>query len=229
MTDTQIGGNRTDFPSTKWGLVRLAARDTASMDSIIRVYWKPLYFFVRQKGFDNEAAKDLVQGFLTLLVSRKAFASADPARGRFRSLLLASLENFIKDRRKESLRAKRGGGEKPLPLDFAGGEEEYARSSDKRGSPEYLIGRTWAKCLFAECLSQIEANPLHALALKLHLAGEDYASIARRTGLSETAARTAVHRLFGQFRDILTRHLLSIAIKESDLPEEIDEFISLLR
>jgi len=229
MTDTRIGGNRTDFPSTKWGLVRLAGRDTGSMDSILRVYWKPLYFFVRQKGFDNEAAKDLVQGFLTLLVSRKAFASADPSRGRFRSLLLASLENFIRDRRKESVRTKRGGGQKPLPLDFAAGEEEFSRGGKSRGSPEYRVGRAWAQSLFAECLSQIQASPVHGTALRLHLAGEGYASIAERTGLSEAAARTAVHRLFGQFREILTRHLLSTAVRESDLAEEIDEFISLLR
>ncbi|HEV3028116.1 MAG TPA: hypothetical protein VG457_11120 [Planctomycetota bacterium] len=198
------------------------------MDSIIRVYWKPLYFFVRQKGFDNEAAKDLVQGFLTLLVARKAFASADPTRGRFRSLLLAALENFIKDRRKESGRTKRGGGQKPLSLDFAAGEQEYV-GGDRRGSPEYRVDRTWAQCLFAECLAEIVASPSHASALRLHLAGEDYVSIAHRTGLSEAAARTAVHRLFGQFRDILTRHLLSTAIKESDLPGEIEDFISLLR
>jgi RNA polymerase sigma-70 factor (ECF subfamily) len=208
--------------------VRLAARDSTSMDSIIRVYWKPLYFFVRQKGFDNEAAKDLVQGFLTLLVTRKAFASADPARGRFRSLLLAALENFIKDRRKESGRTKRGGGQKPFSLDFASGEREFV-GGDKRGSPEYRVGRIWAQSLFAECLGQIQASPSHASALRLHLAGEDYASIAQRTGLSEAAARTAVHRLFGQFREILTRHLLSTAVQESDLAEEIEDFISLLR
>jgi len=229
LTDTQIGGSRRDFPSTKWGLVRLAARDTASMDSIIRVYWKPLYFFVRQRGFDNEAAKDLVQGFLTLLVARKAFATADPARGRFRSLLLSSLENFIKDRHKESGRAKRGGGQAPFSLDFADGEREYVGGIDPRQDPEYRIGRAWAQSLFAECLGEIEASPAHASALRLHLAGEGYPSISQRTGLSEAASRTAVHRLLGQFRDILTRHLRSTAVQESDLPKEIEDFIALLR
>lgn len=229
MTDTQIGGDRTSFPSTKWGLVRLAARDSASMDAILRIYWKPLYFFVRQKGYDNESAKDMVQGFLTLLVERKAFVQADPARGRFRTLLLASLDNFIKDHQKGSARAKRGGGKIPVSLDFAQGEREFASGRDPQESPEYRAGRAWAHSLFAECVGEIEASATHALALRLHLAGENYDSIARRTGLSEGASRTVVHRLQGQFREILTRHLLSTAVQESDLPGEIDDFISLLR
>ena len=134
MPDTRIGGELTRFPSTQWGLVRLAARDNASMDSIVRVYWKPLYFFLRQKGFDNEAAKDLVQGFLTIVIERKAFARADPAKGRFRTLLLASLENYVKDCLKQSARAKRGGGRAVLSLDVAEGEREFVSDADPRES-----------------------------------------------------------------------------------------------
>jgi len=229
MPDTWIGGERTRFPSTQWGLVRLAARDTASMDSIVRVYWKPLYFFLRQKGFDNETAKDLVQGFLTIVIERKAFARADPAKGRFRTLLLASLENYVKDILKQSARAKRGGGRAVLSLDFSEGEREFVSDADPRESPEFRADRIWALSLFAECMSRIEASPEHALALRLHLAGEGYAEITRRTGLSEAAARTAVHRLQGRFRELLTGHLASTAVREGDLPAEIDDFIELLR
>jgi RNA polymerase sigma-70 factor (ECF subfamily) len=229
MPDTRTGGEQTRFPSTKWGLVRLAARNTGSMDSIIRVYWKPLYFFVRQKGFDNETAKDLVQGFLTLFIERKAFARADPAKGRFRTLLLSSLENHVKDCLKESTRAKRGGGRTILSLDFEEGEREFAAESDSSESPEYRSGRAWARSLFIECISRIEASPAHALALRLHLAGESYAEILRRTDLTEPAARSAIHRLYGQFREILTRHLASTAVRDEDLPAEIEDFIALLR
>jgi RNA polymerase sigma-70 factor (ECF subfamily) len=199
------------------------------MDSIIRVYWKPLYFFVRQKGFDNETAKDLVQGFLTLFIERKAFARADPSKGRFRTLLLASLENHVKDCLKESTRAKRGGGRALLSLDFEEGEREFAAEGGRQESPEFRAGRAWARSLFAECIRRLEASPAHVMALRLHLAGESTPEILRRTGLTEPAARSAIHRLYVQFREILTRHLASTAIREEDLPEEIEDFIALLR
>lgn len=229
MSDTQIGGLSTGFPTTKWAVVRLAARDTVSMDSLLRVYWKPLYFFVRQKGYDNEAAKDAVQGFLTLLVERKAFAAADPARGRFRSLLRTSLENFLKDHHKASARGKRGGGRAPLSLDFDAGEREFAAGPERHQDPAYRMDRAWAQSLFAECLGGLQASPEHAAALKLYLAREGYPAIAQRTGLTEAAARTAVHRLLGQLREVLRRHLQSTAVNEGDVEAEIQEFIGLLR
>ena len=39
-----------------------------SLESLIRAYWKPVYFFVRRKGHDAEGAKDLVQGFFAALL-----------------------------------------------------------------------------------------------------------------------------------------------------------------
>jgi RNA polymerase sigma factor (sigma-70 family) len=223
MTDTWIGGPRLDFPSTRWDLVRLAARDRVSMDAVVRVYWKPLYFFARQKGHDNEGAKDLVQGFLALLIARKVFAKADPEKGRFRTLLLAAFENHIKDRAKEAGRAKRGGDARVESLDFHQGEREY------RSVPGDSIDRAWARELFAECVSRLESNPAHALALKLHLAGEGYPEIARRSGLSEQACRSAVSRLKGRFREILYEELRATALRESELAEEVAAFISLIR
>lgn len=227
MTDTWIGGERKDFPSTRWNLVRLAARDTASMDAIVRVYWKPLYFFARQKGYDNEASKDLVQGFLALLIARKAFAKADPRRGRFRTLLLAALENYMKDRRREGARAKRRDGRLVASLDFLQGERDFLAAAAE--APDARLGRAWAQALFAECVARVEARPAHALALKLHLAGETYAEISARTGLGELACRSAVHRLKDRFRDILAAQLASTAVAPDELPEEIEDFIALLR
>ena len=106
--DTQMMGDQNRFPTTSWNLVR-TAKKVEALDTLIQVYWKPLYFFVRQHGYDNETSKDMVQGFLTTLMQRDAFSKADPARGRFRTFLLAALSNFIKDCAKAETRLKRGG------------------------------------------------------------------------------------------------------------------------
>jgi len=57
-------GSRNTFQTTSWSLVR-SIQDVKALDTLISIYWKPLYFFVRQKGNDNETAKDIVQDFLT--------------------------------------------------------------------------------------------------------------------------------------------------------------------
>lgn len=68
----------------------MALREGASeerrpiLDFLIRRYWKPVYCFVRRSGFDDEHAKDLVQEFFMVVLSKNLFAKADPTRGRFR-------------------------------------------------------------------------------------------------------------------------------------------------
>jgi len=229
MAETRFGGGRGDLPSTQWDLVYLAARDATALDSVIRVYWKPLYFFVRQRGYDHETAEDVVQSFLVLLVERKVVARADPGRGRFRSLLLSALENYIRDWSKGRSRQKRGKGRKVLSLDFAEGEKDYELQVATHDRSEVLVDRAWAQALFAECLSQLKGNSVHLEALKLHLAGANYRMISARTGLTEPAARLAVHRLHAEFRELLTRHILQTAVDKGELEAEIRNFISLLR
>lgn len=229
MDDTPGGDGRAEFPSTEWGLLKLASRDTVAMDSVIRVYWKPLYFFARQKGYDGETAKDVVQDFLLKLLERKVVTRADPQRGRFRTLLLAALSNFIKDRKKERSREKRGGGQAVLSLDFAQGEREYALEAAGADPPDLLVDRAWARSLLAECVAELAGKEAHVEALKLHLGGADYATVARATGLTEAAARVAVHRLTPRLREVLVRHLRPTAVGKDELEAEIEEFIRLLR
>ena len=54
------------FETTRWTMV-LSAKggDTSARDALATLcatYWYPLYAFVRRKGYNQEAAQDLVQG-----------------------------------------------------------------------------------------------------------------------------------------------------------------------
>jgi hypothetical protein len=60
------------------------------------------------------------------------------------------------------------------------------------------------------------------------VAGTDYSTISQKTGLSESAAKTAVHRLKGQLRDIIVGHIRDTVSSEADLEAEVAEFMSLL-
>lgn len=226
-SDTQMMGDRVRFPTTSWNLVR-AAHNVQALDSLIHVYWKPLYFFLRQHGYDNERSKDLVQEFLKNLMERDAFTKADPHRGRFRTFLLASLSNFLKDCAKAESRLKRGGDQPLFSLDFAHGETEYVREVARGDTPETVLNRTWARTLWRHALGELKGDPAHLQAFKMYLADADYVTISKETGLSENAAKTAVHRLKAQLREIILSHIRQTLSNEEELQAEVDEFLSLL-
>jgi RNA polymerase sigma factor (sigma-70 family) len=225
--DTDILGHQIAFQNTAWDLVRAAPKREA-LDALIRIYWKPLYFFVRQRGFANEEAKDVVQEFLASALEHGMIPRADPLRGRFRTFLLAALTNFLKDRRRSSGRQKRGGGQVPMSLDFEMGEPKYARAVNTGEPPETIVDRAWAKGLLGQCILELEGKPSHLQAFELQMQGADYVSIGKATGLSETAAKTAVHRLRVRLRGILRSHLSLENATEEEVVRDVAEFASLL-
>jgi RNA polymerase sigma-70 factor (ECF subfamily) len=225
--DTDILGNQIAFQSTSWDLVRLAPKVEA-LDALIRIYWKPLYFFVRQRGFANEEAKDIVQEFLALALEHGMIPRADPLRGRFRTFLLAALNNFLKDRHRFWGRQKRGSGNAPMSLDLDLGEPRIARSASGGEPPETIVDRAWAKGLLGQCISELVGKPAHLQAFNLQMQGVDYVSIGKTTGLTETAAKTAVHRLRVRLRGIIRSHLHLQNATEEEVGREVAEFASLL-
>lgn len=226
--ETHMMGSAHGFPQTRWDLV-FASRDLQSLSRLVELYWKPVYFFVRLQGFDNETAKDIVQEFLTTLLERDAFSKADPARGRFRTFLLTALSNFLKDWSKAASRQKRGGGERVFSLDFTRGEEEFAREVTAGASPEMVMNRTWAHTLLEQALKALKGDPAHLQAFRLYLADRDYNGITEETGLTEAAAKMAVHRLKDQLKGVIEGYLRSSGTPEEDLKSELAEFLSLLR
>src|SRR5207249_4411965 len=103
------------FTTTHWSVV-LSAVDRASPDSeaalarLCQTYWYPLYAYVRRRGNSPEDAQDLTQSFFASLLEKKYLERADRGRGRFRTFLLSSLENFLHNEKDRASAQKRGGG-----------------------------------------------------------------------------------------------------------------------
>jgi len=216
-----------DFKTTQWNLVR-AANDGGALEALIRIYWKPLYFFVRHHGHDGESAKDVVQAFLMDLMERGAIPKADPARGRFRTFLRASMMNFLRDWSKTAARQKRRPGRRLLSLDFKRGETDYHLQVTGGETPERVLNRAWARSLWEDALSQLQGERAHLEAFDLYLKNVDYPKIAQKTGLSESAAKVAIHRMKGQLRELITRRIRETVTSKEDLAAELAEFKSLL-
>ena len=110
------GGELRAFATTRWSLVISAgsfesgeqeARD--ALAELCRTYWRPIFSFVARRGYSMEDAQDLTQDFFVMILEHHWLEHADPNRGRFRSLLLTSLQNFLINVAEKTHARKRGG------------------------------------------------------------------------------------------------------------------------
>jgi RNA polymerase sigma-70 factor (ECF subfamily) len=100
------------FPSTRWSLIVKAgalasSEDRSALGELCKLYWYPLYTFIRGKGNDHNRTLDLTQSYFARLLEKGVIARADRAKGRFRSFLRADCDHFlIDDDRRRRVRAK---------------------------------------------------------------------------------------------------------------------------
>lgn len=221
------------FLTTHWSVV-LRARDAESnealtaLEQLCLAYWQPLYTFARCSGLIAPDAQDVVQGFFAQFIARQGLRRVDPAKGRFRSFMLASLRNFMSDERDRAQAAKRGGGAELLSLDFAVAEEAFEKQFANSESPERAFDRAWAMavleraqaCLREECAAAGK-GALHE-ALGPASAEESYASVGARLGLSESAVKTAAFRLRRRYRDLIRNEIAQTVSTEGELNDELD-------
>jgi len=121
---TSMGGEGEAFLTTHWSLIEDVKqhqdKDRALIGLLLKRYWKPVYCYLRRKGYDNEQAKDLTQGFLhEVVLNRNLVERADSSKGRFRSFLLHALNQYLVDEYRKETTRKRIPREKIVPLDIA--------------------------------------------------------------------------------------------------------------
>jgi DNA-directed RNA polymerase specialized sigma24 family protein len=97
----------------------------AALSELYRIYWYPLYAYVRRRGHASEQARDLIQGFFLHLLEHKTLAHADGLKGKFRSFLLGSLQNYLSTDADRARCLKRGGRVEFVALDKQDAEDRY--------------------------------------------------------------------------------------------------------
>ncbi len=225
MKETSLGGSRRTFEPTAWTVV-LRARDRKEAGALIKRYWKPCYFFLRRRGIGVEDAKDLTQGFFAEFLERNALARVAPAKGKFRSFLLACLEHFLSNEYHRRRAKKRSA--KLVPLDLAGAEEIYAQS--READPEAEFRRQWAFAVVDRAAEALRASMGERFELvRGFLLGGGEArlrDLAIEHGVSESNAKVILHRARKRFRDLLRQE---VAETLEDPREAEDELRELLR
>src|SRR5580700_10922331 len=107
-------GGADRFRTTRWSVVLISAQSQApgwkeAFAELSKLYWYPLYGFTRRRGYSPEDAQDLAQGFFLHLLEHKTLSRVDRSKGKFRSFLLASLQNFLSNEADRARCLKRGG------------------------------------------------------------------------------------------------------------------------
>ena len=237
-----LSGN---FAPTRWTQVLRARGETAeaqaALEELCQAYWQPVFNFIRHTGRDDDASRDLTQEFFAGLLARRALASADPSRGRFRSFLLGGVKHFLADQHDYASAAKRGGGRLPISIEAGLNADTTAQLQipDPSGLvPDTAFDRQWALTLVERTVSRLaadfstEGKRAQFDALKPWLLGEvaslSQADAARQLGLSEGAVKVAVHRLRKRFRELVKAEVAHTVSDAGQVAEELRYLVEVL-
>ena len=125
----------------------------AALGELCRIYWYPLYDYIRRRGHTPEEAQDLTQGFFLHLLERKTLARADPLKGKFRSFLLGSLQNYLSTEADRTRCLKRGGEVEFVPLEMQAAEDRYLLEPVDLLSAEKIFEARWALVLLEHAMT----------------------------------------------------------------------------
>ena len=231
------------FVTTHWSVVLSAGgpddpRAQSALARLCQTYWYPLYGYARGRGYSREDAQDLTQEFFARLLAHRWVAQADRSRGRFRSFLLTAMKRFLADEWDKARAQKRGGGVPCLPLEFDTAETRLGREPPDTATPEQLYEKRWVLALLDEVLQRLRAEyereGNNALFSELHpcLVGDrtalPYAALAAKLGQSESAVKSAVHRLRRRYRKLLRHEIAETVATPGEVDEELRHLFAVL-
>jgi DNA-directed RNA polymerase specialized sigma24 family protein len=161
---TTIGGICSQFESTCWTEILEAKtldtdRKRQRINEILGKYWKPVYCYLRRKGYDNERAKDLTQGFFyDIIVGRHLLEQAKRGefKGRFRSFLVTALDRYVTDVYRKDTAQKRTPEEGMVSLDTGEMTDWLAAHSDLE--PDQAFQYAWACEVINQVLDQVQCE-----------------------------------------------------------------------
>ncbi|MCX4245523.1 RNA polymerase sigma factor [Paraliomyxa miuraensis] len=228
------------FPTTRWSVVLGAAQGSdgprRALHELCAAYWRPLHAFVRRDGMSAEDAEDVVQGFLTSLLSGNAMAGVDRERGRFRSYLLGALRHFLANERARAATQRRGGGRAPLPVTIDHEQVMLEVPTDR--TPEEAYAYAWAMEILrrtrerlGERYAEEDRSALFEALSPFLLDGDTprYREVAARLSMTEAHARVAVHRLRTAFGAALRAEVADTVVSDADIDDELRAVIDAIR
>ena len=235
-------GEGREFVTTRWSLILSAAhfgseeqRARDALAELCRTYWRSIFSFVRGRGYSIEDAQDLTQDFFVTILKNDWLQHADRNRGRFRSLLLRSLQNFLINAAEKSHTRKRGGGVEFVSwhdwMSEAPSDLAISAAMFEKLPPERLFDLTWAATVVEHALQRLreECESKGKLwlfqTLSPYLTEErdevSYAKLSAEMGIAETAVKKQLHNMRQRYRSILRAEVSQTVENPADVDDEI--------
>jgi RNA polymerase sigma factor (sigma-70 family) len=210
-----------------------------ALEKLCRIYWRPIYGFVRRQGVQPEEAKDLTQGFFALLLERRDLDTVRKEKGRLRSYLLTSLKHFLTNERSRAMTIKRGEGQRLIPLEAFRERERAGFEPTDPASADHIYERRWALTVLDQVLVRLGDEyraagkmPLFDQLQKSLTNEPDHpsqADTAHKFGMTENAVKQAFHRLRQRYRQLLREEIAHTVMVPGDIEDELRHLIAVLR
>ena len=239
--------NDVRFPTTRWTIVRQAAKNDgeearAALESLCRDYRGPLLAFVRTIGQKECDAEDTLQEFLMNFVNKDGFAMAEAPKGRLRSFLCRSLRNFAVDEWRKKQAATRGGGAPVVSYDQVSGTIGGKAGDSGTGPVTDLsiaaYDRQWARTTMNMALEKLKSSyskrgkdglfdELKRLIYLERLSNQARSEIAARLGIGKEDLSVKRSRFQKRLRKVL-REIISHTVdvegkSRKEIKAEIDD------
>ena len=238
------------FGTTRWSVILSCTADKDSekektrraLEELCRIYWRPIFAFICRRGYPVSDAQDLTQDFFVMVLKGRLLQHADRNRGRFRSIVLKALKDFLRDAAEKRHARKRGGD-----VQFVSWDEWMAEAPSRlwiptkeseSWSPERIFDVRWAATVVERALRRLgdecEKRGRRRVfdVLSVCLTGErenvSCARFSKTLGLSEVATKSLVHRLRERYRALVREEVARTVEKTDEIEDELRYLCSVL-
>lgn len=227
------------FPTTRWTLILQAKTSPEAkqraFEELARVYWRPLFVYLRSRGLDPVAAQDATQELLLALMQRDVVEKVDPARGRLRAYLKTAAANHLAHQHEKSSAQKRGAGARVVSID----ERLAEKLPYDTASPDVAFEREWALLVMQRALEALRAEfergeragPF-ALVERFFRPGNEelpsYADAAKEHRMSLPQLKAFLHRARVRFRELVREQVLDTVDDEAEADAELGALVEVL-
>jgi RNA polymerase sigma factor (sigma-70 family) len=230
------------FATTHWSVVLEAQGESPAaheaLEKLCRIYWRPIYSFVRRQGVAPEEAEDITQGFFVQLLERGSLSAVRKEKGRLRSYLLGALKYFLADEQRRAMAIKRGKGQRLIPLEELRADERFDMEPADPVSAEVIYERQWASTLLEQVFSRLKdeyqsADNARLFDLLKQLLPDEpgapsQAEIAVQLGMTENAIRQAFYRFRQRYQSLLREEIAHTVATPGDIEDELRHLIAVL-
>ena len=231
---------------TNWDLIRDAAGDgptsRASLEQVARRAWPAIYAFIRASGRNPDDASELTQGFICdVFLSRDLLGKADQSRGRFRTLVMGAVRNYLADMHRRRTATTR----RPKHGSIGRLDDLAERTSEPAGmqalTPEAAFNSRYIASIIRASTERLQRElleegdeagweifRLRVLQPSLDGVAASYDEIAPRFNIGKGACAARLLVVKRRFAAILMDELRATVEDPADLQHEVAELLALL-